>query len=162
MGAKIQAFDIFQTPLSSHYPLPLKSHSYSWKCTFISEYSSSFLRIRRICRNYVRAYGGCPGGLYVYSDNMGAYGDMANLGLCAIHKIVREFAEINKTYSENTRKESLRTRIRHKEPPAVFTYYVRRHKTEHIPNNNCRTWNILKILISYTRWVWLSLKTISC
>ncbi len=24
MGAKIQAFDIFQTPLSSHYPLPLK------------------------------------------------------------------------------------------------------------------------------------------
>jgi hypothetical protein len=26
MGAKIQAFDIFQTPLSSHYPLPLKVH----------------------------------------------------------------------------------------------------------------------------------------
>jgi hypothetical protein len=25
MGAKIQAFDIFQTPLSSHYPLPLTS-----------------------------------------------------------------------------------------------------------------------------------------
>ncbi len=25
MGAKIQAFDIFQTPLSSHYPLPLSS-----------------------------------------------------------------------------------------------------------------------------------------
>jgi hypothetical protein len=24
MGAKIQAFDIFQTPLSSHYPLPLR------------------------------------------------------------------------------------------------------------------------------------------
>jgi hypothetical protein len=23
MGAKIQAFDIFQTPLSSHYPQPL-------------------------------------------------------------------------------------------------------------------------------------------
>ncbi len=23
MGAKIQAFDIFQAPLSSHYPLPL-------------------------------------------------------------------------------------------------------------------------------------------
>jgi hypothetical protein len=23
MGAEIQAFDIFQTPLSSHYPLPL-------------------------------------------------------------------------------------------------------------------------------------------
>jgi hypothetical protein len=23
MGAKTQAFDIFQTPLSSHYPLPL-------------------------------------------------------------------------------------------------------------------------------------------
>ena len=25
MGAKIQAFDIFQTPLSSHYPLPLNA-----------------------------------------------------------------------------------------------------------------------------------------
>jgi hypothetical protein len=25
MGAKYQVFDIFQTPLSSHYPLPLKS-----------------------------------------------------------------------------------------------------------------------------------------
>jgi hypothetical protein len=24
MGANIQAFDIFQTPLSSHYPLPLR------------------------------------------------------------------------------------------------------------------------------------------
>jgi hypothetical protein len=27
MGAKIQAFDIFQTPLSSHYPLPLRAFS---------------------------------------------------------------------------------------------------------------------------------------
>jgi hypothetical protein len=27
MGAKIQAFDIFQTPLSSHYPLPLRTFS---------------------------------------------------------------------------------------------------------------------------------------
>ncbi len=27
MGAKIQAFDIFQTPLSSHYPLPLSQTS---------------------------------------------------------------------------------------------------------------------------------------
>ncbi len=26
MGTKIQAFDIFQTPLSSHYPLPLSTH----------------------------------------------------------------------------------------------------------------------------------------
>jgi hypothetical protein len=38
MGAKIQAFDIFQTPLSSHYPLPL-SLDYSWAkvgiCTFV-------------------------------------------------------------------------------------------------------------------------------
>jgi hypothetical protein len=25
-GAKIQAFDIFQTPLSSHYPLPLNAN----------------------------------------------------------------------------------------------------------------------------------------
>ncbi len=25
MGTTIQAFDIFQTPLSSHYPLPLRS-----------------------------------------------------------------------------------------------------------------------------------------
>ncbi len=28
MGAKIQAFDIFQTPLSYHYPLPLKGLCY--------------------------------------------------------------------------------------------------------------------------------------
>jgi hypothetical protein len=28
MGAKIQAFDIFQTPLSSHYPLPLMCNLY--------------------------------------------------------------------------------------------------------------------------------------
>jgi hypothetical protein len=27
MGAKIQAFDIFQTPLSSHYPLPLRKQA---------------------------------------------------------------------------------------------------------------------------------------
>jgi hypothetical protein len=26
MGAKIQAFDIFQIPLSSHYPLPLRDN----------------------------------------------------------------------------------------------------------------------------------------
>jgi hypothetical protein len=26
MGAKIQAFGIIQTPLSSHYPLPLSHH----------------------------------------------------------------------------------------------------------------------------------------
>ncbi len=30
MGAKIQAFDIFQTPLSSHYPLPLSGLSEGW------------------------------------------------------------------------------------------------------------------------------------
>jgi hypothetical protein len=39
MGAKIQAFDIFQTPLSSHYPLPLSQlHSLCrgchWGCTW--------------------------------------------------------------------------------------------------------------------------------
>ena len=31
MGAKIQAFDIFQTPLSSHYPLPLIGNLLSLK-----------------------------------------------------------------------------------------------------------------------------------
>jgi hypothetical protein len=31
MGAKIQAFDIFQTPLSSHYPLPLKENDSIYK-----------------------------------------------------------------------------------------------------------------------------------
>ncbi len=47
MGAEIQAFDIFQTPLSSHYPLPLtalkddsssEAHTYSLKtgrCSYI-------------------------------------------------------------------------------------------------------------------------------
>ncbi len=29
MGAKTQAFDIFQTPLSSHYPLPVTAFSLS-------------------------------------------------------------------------------------------------------------------------------------
>jgi hypothetical protein len=29
MGAKTQAFDIFQTPLSSHYPLPLRDRAQS-------------------------------------------------------------------------------------------------------------------------------------
>jgi hypothetical protein len=29
MGAKTQAFDIFPTPLISHYPLPLKEGTYS-------------------------------------------------------------------------------------------------------------------------------------
>jgi hypothetical protein len=32
MGAKIQAFDIFQTPLSSHYPLPLR---WLWKVKLV-------------------------------------------------------------------------------------------------------------------------------
>ncbi len=62
----------------------------------------------------------CAFGEYAESFK-GALGDMGNLGLCAIHKIVPEFAEINKTYSENTRKESMRTWRRHKEPPVVFT-----------------------------------------
>jgi hypothetical protein len=31
MGAKIQAFDIFQTPLSSHYPLPLSIDIFWWQ-----------------------------------------------------------------------------------------------------------------------------------
>ncbi len=34
MGAKIQAFDIFQTPHSSHYPLPLKEKNALTKFLF--------------------------------------------------------------------------------------------------------------------------------
>jgi hypothetical protein len=37
MGAKIQAFDIFLTPLSSHYPLPLNIERYR-KCGFLPFY----------------------------------------------------------------------------------------------------------------------------
>ncbi len=39
MGAKIRAFDIFQTPFSSHYRLPLKSHA-------VLRIHDIFLRIR--------------------------------------------------------------------------------------------------------------------
>jgi hypothetical protein len=35
MGAKTQAFDIFQTPLSSHYPLPLNRQSQTKKISFL-------------------------------------------------------------------------------------------------------------------------------
>jgi hypothetical protein len=37
MGAKIQAFDFFLTPLSSHYPLPLNIERYR-KCGFLPFY----------------------------------------------------------------------------------------------------------------------------
>jgi hypothetical protein len=43
MGAKIQAFDIFQTPLSSHYPLPLTVDSaMSSSQNGASQYSTSY------------------------------------------------------------------------------------------------------------------------
>ncbi len=52
MGAKIQAFDIFQTPLSSHYPLPLItffnikifwSREFEWKTIFKSNDRCTYL-----------------------------------------------------------------------------------------------------------------------
>jgi hypothetical protein len=59
MGAKIQAFDIFQTPLSSHYPLPLiwrnctavikfysKGHKYAQQtCTFKRKKCQQFFSV---------------------------------------------------------------------------------------------------------------------
>jgi hypothetical protein len=42
MGAKIQAFDIFQTPVSSHYPLPLMT---------MPSYASSQTVIQNIPQN---------------------------------------------------------------------------------------------------------------
>ena len=47
MGAKIQAFDIFQTPLSSHYPLPLMQ---SW----IQLFTLKRIRIQLPKRNRIR------------------------------------------------------------------------------------------------------------
>jgi hypothetical protein len=50
MGAKIQAFDIFQTPLSSHYPLPLSFRRYNAiKTMFIS--NATYLHVP-VARNY--------------------------------------------------------------------------------------------------------------
>jgi hypothetical protein len=43
------------------------------------------------------------------------YGEHGKLGLFSEHKIVSEYAESIQTYSENTRKESMRTWRRHKE-----------------------------------------------
>ncbi len=43
MGAKNQAFDIFQTPLSSHYPLPLITCTI--KCTCYKRLSEDAARL---------------------------------------------------------------------------------------------------------------------
>ncbi len=57
MGSKIQAFDIFQTPLSSHYPLPFNAN---WQAaTCLSNYQSLYQRIRIsfcICKCSPRFY----------------------------------------------------------------------------------------------------------
>jgi hypothetical protein len=42
MRAKIQAFDIFQTPLNFHYPLPLRRICISYKRVIILKYSNAF------------------------------------------------------------------------------------------------------------------------
>ncbi len=67
MGANVQAFDIFQTPLSSHYPLPLivKIILYPEEKNFIlsvtagsTHYSSIFFYIKPYFQNihvYVQA-----------------------------------------------------------------------------------------------------------
>jgi hypothetical protein len=51
MGAKIQAFDIFQTPLSSHYPLPLIiQFSFSWAALNMVHFfiCKTFNRLNRV------------------------------------------------------------------------------------------------------------------
>ncbi len=44
MGAKIQAFDIFQTPLSSHYPQPLSDEDVKLHAllSYTPEYDAPF------------------------------------------------------------------------------------------------------------------------
>ncbi len=48
MGAKIQAFDIFQTPLSSHYPLPLSTVN-----MYIYRYCYCFIEILHLKNNFL-------------------------------------------------------------------------------------------------------------
>jgi hypothetical protein len=48
MGAKIQAFDIFQTPLSSHYPLPLKNFA-----DFLNVCSANILVLTGLQHQYI-------------------------------------------------------------------------------------------------------------
>jgi hypothetical protein len=49
MGAKIQAFDIFQTPLSFHYPLPLSDINVVL-CYFLSQYHAEEWGMIRMMR----------------------------------------------------------------------------------------------------------------
>ncbi len=48
MGAKIQAFDIFQTPLSSHYPLPL-----TWLCTQLFRHLIYWCALEKISLHFL-------------------------------------------------------------------------------------------------------------
>jgi hypothetical protein len=52
---------------------------------------------------------------------LSVYGENGKLGLFVVHKIISEYAESIKTYSENTRKESMHTWSRRKETLNVFS-----------------------------------------
>jgi hypothetical protein len=51
MGAKIQAFDIFQTPLSSHYPLPLTNYK------IVKKSNSETKNFSRLCTIIIDLFG---------------------------------------------------------------------------------------------------------
>jgi hypothetical protein len=60
MGAKIQAFDIFQTPLSSHYPLPLRKVVYSMCVTSAQKVVASLAFMYNSCENKLYVWSTLP------------------------------------------------------------------------------------------------------
>ncbi len=64
-------------------------------------------------------------------------------------------------YSENTRKESMRTWRRRKETLGVLSKYAKRHKSANISVNKKMNKTIFQIHTNYTIWDGLSHKTIS-
>ncbi len=64
-------------------------------------------------------------------------------------------------YSENARKESMRTWRRLKENLGVFSYYAKRHKSVYISVNNNANFKKFWILSILTIWDGLNQKTIS-
>jgi hypothetical protein len=76
MGAKIQAFDIFQTPLSSHYPLPLRT-STVFVSTMVFFFELLFIfaiipavQVKLYWRNYTGTYWNFLLNLYLLLSNI--------------------------------------------------------------------------------------------
>ncbi len=63
LGKYITPHSIF----SKHYPFEVPGHCWNWK--FLSAYSSSFLRTRRIHGKYLSTYGECAESIWAYLEN---------------------------------------------------------------------------------------------